>query len=146
VSPELENSFCEICQQKMLHTQGQENDFSRAQMSLNSQSLPSDKLQIQVQSVREIVILNVRLTLRYHFLHPVKMKNDLGPEVKVMFQGFRLQWKINSFLSTQPKIRLVEVQKAMFRVTAYPLHLIFYFLTIRKRDFRETEKDFQTVF
>jgi hypothetical protein len=87
-------------------TRGEENDFSRRQMTLNSQFLPSDKLKIQVQSGREIVILSVRLTLRYHFLHHVKMKNDLGPDGKVKFEGFRLLWKINSCLSTQTKIRL----------------------------------------
>jgi hypothetical protein len=67
------------------------------------------------------------------------MKNDLGSEEKVMFQGFL------AFLPSQ-KFDLVEEQKAMFRAKAYPLHLIFYILIIRKREFREAEKEFQVVF
>jgi hypothetical protein len=39
-----------------------------------------------------------------------------------------------------PKCDLVEAEKAMFKVTSYPLYLILYFLTNRKLDLREAEK------
>jgi hypothetical protein len=61
---------------------GQENDFSRRQLALNSHFVPSDKLKIQIQRGSKNVNLRVRLTLPYHFLPLVKMKNDLGPEKK----------------------------------------------------------------
>jgi hypothetical protein len=51
---------------------------------------------------------------------------------------------IFAFLPT-PKCDLVEVEKAMFKVTSYPLYLIFYFLTKRKLDLREVEKDVSRV-
>jgi hypothetical protein len=49
-----------------------------------------------------------------------------------------------SIIAFQPsqKCDLVEVQRAMFKETNYPLYLIFYFLTNRKMDLREVEKMF----
>jgi hypothetical protein len=49
VSPRLENSFSEICRQKMPLGRGQGNDLSRRQLALNSHFLPSYKFKIQIQ-------------------------------------------------------------------------------------------------
>jgi hypothetical protein len=114
VSLRLENSFCEICRQKIPLGRGPENDYSRRQPALNSHFLLSEKLKIQIQSGRKIVNLRARLNLQYHFLPLVKMRNDLGPDEKVMFQGFRRLCKINSCLSTQPKIRFVGGTGSVF--------------------------------
>jgi hypothetical protein len=96
VSPRLENSFCEICRQKMSLGQGQENDFSGRKMAPSKHFWPSFQLKIQIQRGFKIVNLGVRITLRSHFLCLVKMKNDLGPDEKVLFQGFRRLCKFDS--------------------------------------------------
>jgi hypothetical protein len=119
---------------------GEENDVSRRQLALNRHFLLSDKLKIQIQRGLKIVNLRVRLTLRYHFLPLVKITNDLGPEEKVMFQGFRRLCNINSFLFPSHKFDLVGVQKAMYNVISDPLYLFFYFLTNRKHFLRELKK------
>jgi hypothetical protein len=53
----LENSFCGICRQKMPLGRVQKNYLSRRQLALNSHFLSSDKLKIQIQRGRKIVIL-----------------------------------------------------------------------------------------
>jgi hypothetical protein len=53
----------------------------------------------------KIVNLRFRVTLRYHNLPIVKMTNDMVPDEKVLFQGFRRVCTFNSCLSTQPKMR-----------------------------------------
>jgi hypothetical protein len=125
----------------MILGRGQGNEFSRRQLPLNSHFLPSDKLKIQIQRGLKIVNLRVRLTLRYHFLPLVKMKNDLASDEKWCFRVFDdFAQLIPAFLSSQ-KFDLVEVQKAMFNVISYRLYLIFYFLINRKLFLREVEKD-----
>jgi hypothetical protein len=54
----------------------------------------------------------------------------MGPNEKVMFQGFRRLCKINSCYLRCQKIDFVEVQKSTFKVTAYRLNLILYFLAM----------------
>jgi hypothetical protein len=53
----------------------------------------------------------------------------------------------NSILAFLPstKCDLVEVQKAMFKVTSYPLYLIFYVLANKKLDIREVEENVSHV-
>jgi hypothetical protein len=69
------------------------------------------------------------------------MKNDLGPDEKMMIQGFRRLSKPRLAFKPIQKFDLVEVQKAMFKAISYPLYLIFYFWTNRKLDLLELEKD-----
>jgi hypothetical protein len=63
-----------------------------------------------------------------------------------MFQGFRRLCAISilAFLPSQKWV-LVVVQKAIFKVTSYLFYLIIYFLTNRKLDLREVEKDVSSV-
>jgi hypothetical protein len=66
----------------------------------------------------------------------------LRSDEKVCFRGSDdLAKSILAFLPS-PKCDLVEVQKAMFKVTSYPLYFFFYFLTNRNIDLREAEKMF----
>jgi hypothetical protein len=82
-----------------------ENDFSRRQLALNSHFYLSYNLNIRIQRGLKSSNLRLRISVRYHFLPLVKIKNNLGNDEKVMFLGFLRLCKLNSRLSTKPKIR-----------------------------------------
>jgi hypothetical protein len=73
------------------------------------------------------------------------MKNEFGADEKVCFRVSDDFTKSILAYIPSPKCDLVQVQKAMFKVTSYPLYLIFYFLTNRKMDLRDAEKDVSRV-
>jgi hypothetical protein len=84
---------------------GQENDFSRRHLALNSNFLPTDKIKIKIQRGRTIVHLMVGLNLRYHFLPLLKMKKICAPDEKVMFQRFRrIKKSMLAFIQTTNSI------------------------------------------